>query len=359
MIDLDALSPAIRAAIIAFLVAFIVTPVVRAVSLKAGRVSRPEVSQGERWSRRTVALFGGIAIFLGFLVGSIGAMPHSDAARALLMGTAMVFLLGFLDDLKPLSPMLKLLGQVAAAGLLVHAGVIIEMLPWPWLNALVSVLWIVVLTNAFNLIDNMDGLAAGVAAISAFMVFGLADAGNNIEIQVLSLALAAACGAFLLFNFNPATIFMGDSGSMVLGYVLAGLSILGNWQHVSGLSMTLLAPVMIVLVPIFDTALVTATRSMNGRKISHGGTDHSSHRLVYLGLSEREAVLTLYGASILMGLVSLSLIRTSIWEAAAMLGVVGIVCGFAFWHLARVPVYDRSKTTGSVTVRQPINISHP
>lgn len=350
MPEFYALLPGTRTTLAAFLITFALTPVMRAIWPWISAHVGTKSTVG-RWSQRRVPVLGGFAIFAGFVI-AVHLYPTLTAeARALVRGVVMVFLLGVLDDVRPLPPGLKFVGQLLAAGQLVASGVVTEMLPYGWMNVVVSLLWVVGLTNAFNLIDNMDGLAAGVAAISGLMVFGFAQARGNIEVEVLSAAITGAALGFLPYNYNPATIYMGDSGSMTLGYALASLAIIGNWQHISGLSLTLLAPVLMMLVPIFDTLLVAVARSANGRGFWQGGTDHISHRLVRMGMTERDAVLTLYGASILAGLLSLSLIRTSVLEAALVILGALLICGYAFIVLTRVQVYDDSVQRSTTQVQ--------
>jgi UDP-GlcNAc:undecaprenyl-phosphate GlcNAc-1-phosphate transferase len=262
----------------------------------------------DRWHRRPTALLGGPALVSGTLLPAVlaGHWPASPQWIALALGAVGVATLGLVDDFVGLRPAVKLAGQVGMAALAVGLGVDVPGLQ-PLLSAAVALLWIVGVTNALNLIDNMDGLAGGVAAIAAT---GLALHGLRAGDAALAAAAAALAGAsagFLLHNFPPASIFMGDSGSLFLGYSLAVLSLFAADAQPAADPSALAMPLLVLLVPLFDTTLVTSTRLATGRRVSQGGRDHTSHRLVGLGFSERNAVLLLWAIAALGGAASLAL----------------------------------------------------
>ncbi len=247
---------------------------------------------------------GGVAIWAAALAGVAVAATFDGTRRiepwlALLAGGSFLCLIGAIDDRRNLKPATKVVVQLIAAALAVGAGYQIRFFNhdhYAILNIAVSFFWIVAITNAVNLLDNMDGLAAGIVMIAAGYV-GWGHAGSSDS--VIAVALAGSLGAFLLFNFNPASIFMGDSGSMFIGYMLAGLSLARD--DASNIVSFIAVPAATLLVPILDTSLVTVTRLARGRSIAEGGRDHASHRLVMLGLSEREAVGVLWFLAIVAG----------------------------------------------------------
>jgi UDP-GlcNAc:undecaprenyl-phosphate GlcNAc-1-phosphate transferase len=260
----------------------------------------------DRWHKRPVALYGGVGIFASFLV--VGLMmlvveSKEDTFREIVVlftGTTFVFLLGFLDDKKNFKPSTKLIGQITIASLPIATGLIFPVTPWHMINVLITYFWFVGIINAVNIIDNMDGLASGVVMIStltiiAILIINGADS-DNTALQLAIIFLCSVAG-FWVLNKHPATIFMGDSGSLFMGYFLAAIAIpskLNGFLGVSSSMFALFLPVTILAIPIFDTTLVTIMRKMEGRPAFLGGKDHSSHRLVELGFSERKAVLILY-----------------------------------------------------------------
>jgi UDP-GlcNAc:undecaprenyl-phosphate GlcNAc-1-phosphate transferase len=211
--------------------------------------------------------------------------------------------IGLYDDVAGLKPVSKLIAQIALAALPIYFGLAVPRLS-PLLSGLVALVWIVGITNALNLLDNMDGLAAGVGAIAAITLALHAIGWGNVALAGMSAALAGACLGFLIFNFSPASIFMGDSGSLFVGYTLGTLSLLQmNGRPIASLT-SLLVPVFVLLVPVFDTTLVTVFRLLAGRSPAQGGRDHSSHRLVSLGIGERRAVSLLWALAAVAGAIS-------------------------------------------------------
>ena len=301
-----ALSDAIIAAaagLTAFAVTLSLTPVIRWAAVRYGWVAKPP---GDRWGRRIIARLGGVAMFLGFTAAALLWVPLKPPVFGLLAGTVLIFGLGLLDDLRRMPPYTKLVGQLLVGCVVVLGGIRIELIHWPWLSIPLSVFWFVLVMNAFNLLDNMDGLAAGVGAIaSAFCAFHAA-LGQLWVVVSLDLILCGSCLGFLLFNFPPAKIYMGDSGSHFLGLSLAALALFGTWRQSTQLLSVLAVPSLLLAVPIFDTCFVTIQRLAHRQHPFVGGTDHVSHRLAILGLSTRQTVSALYAVSVCVGLLSVA-----------------------------------------------------
>ena len=288
--------------------------------------------RSDRWSARQVAQFGGVAIVLTFLLMTL-LLPLSVRAMRLTLLTAAMATVGLWDDLRTLKPRLKFLSQFILAGAAVYCGFIYPLRLSPVVNVAFSILLIVGITNAFNLLDNMDGLAAGVGVITAISILLVETPSANS--RGLILAMVGSLLGYLIFNFPPAKIFMGDVGSLAIGFFLS-LAFVSSAQQVSTVFSVLFTPVLVLFLPIFDTLLVSVTRRLNGRAISAGAKDHSSHRLVLLGLSERSAVLTLYSICAMSGLVALLLHRARPDEAPGLLALF-LITGTLFWlYLARI-----------------------
>jgi UDP-GlcNAc:undecaprenyl-phosphate GlcNAc-1-phosphate transferase len=256
----------------------------------------------ERWHERPTPMFGGVGIFAGFLGAVLlalltGALEWSGELGGILAGIALLFLVGLVDDVRHLSPVAKLGAQIAAAVIVLASGLEVEIVGNDVLAWGIGLLWLVGITNAFNLLDNMDGLAATLAAIACgYFAIDAATEHENDTVLVLALSLGLSCVAFLPFNLRPgraASVFMGDSGSLVLGFGLASLALASSWTVAGTTFATVLLPLLILAVPILDTTLVTLVRLAQRRPVTQGGKDHTSHRLVYYGLSEAKAVLLL------------------------------------------------------------------
>ena len=233
-------------------------------------------------------------------------MPERSGGWLVLAGSTFLFGVGLIDDLQHLKPYQKLLGQLAGSVLVVALGKSLPWTPWQPLNIALTLFWLVGITNALNLLDNMDGLAAGIALIAGGFLSGIFFTNGQFAEGFLLAAFSATLLGFLVYNFNPASIFMGDCGSMFIGFFLASAVLLLTWegdpaQHWPA---TFGVPILLLSVPIFDTTLVTVVRKLHGRAISQGGRDHTSHRLVALGFTERRAVLVLYELALLSGLLA-------------------------------------------------------
>ncbi|HEY7732096.1 MAG TPA: hypothetical protein VH950_14540 [Gaiellaceae bacterium] len=294
------------------LAAFPVTVAVLWVLLRSPAGARlVAVPTGERWHEETTPTYGGVGIFAGFVAGvlaalAVGAVEWSGELGGILAGVTVLFVAGLVDDLRHLSPLAKLAAQVAAAVIVLASGLSVELVGNDVLAWGIGLLWLVGITNAFNLLDNMDGLAATLAAIACgfFALAAARDDPANELVLVVALALGFACLGFLPFNLRrnrDAALFMGDSGSQVIGFTLAALGLASSWTVAGTTTATVLLPLLVLAVPILDTTLVTAMRLLERRPVTRGGKDHASHRLVYYGLSERKAVALLALIAIAVG----------------------------------------------------------
>ncbi len=328
------------------LFSLLLTPLVRKLAHATGQVCAP---RKDRWHSRPTALLGGVAIYFAFVAGCGFFAWHLPGVRLILGGGTLLFLAGLLDDLIGLKPYVKLVLQLVVASLVVYWG---RRLPWTnieALNILLTIFWLVGITNAVNLLDNMDGLAGGISVIACLSLATTFLLNGQSEQALLPMLLGGAALGFLVYNFQPATIFMGDCGSMLLGFVLGAAALLSEYDRTRNLGAVLVTPVLILLIPIFDTCLVTVMRKLAGRPISQGGRDHASHRLVALGISERRAVLLLYAlaasASVLAVLIRALQPFVLLWLIP--LFTLGLLCiGI---YLGKVRVYENGQWPEAAT----------
>ena len=264
----------------------------------------------DRWHVQATPTLGGVGIFTGFAAAvviavAVGAVGGSSELWGVLGGAAIVFAAGLIDDLRSLPPLAKLAAQIGAAAVVLASGLRVEIVSNGVAAALLGGLWLVGMTNAFNLLDNMDGLAGSLAVVAAtFFAIDAVYLHKEDILLVLSLSIGFAALGFLPFNFRPgrpAAVFMGDSGSQTLGFVLAALGLATSWKVAESAVATLIIPLLVLAVPILDTALVTAARVAEGRPITQGGRDHTSHRLVRGGLGEKGTVVLLVAVAFGLG----------------------------------------------------------
>jgi len=319
----------------AFLLSLLLTPLVRWGARQYGFVAQPRV---DRWHQKPTAMFGGVAIFLACVVPFAVLYIRGQGMLFLMVGATIIFGLGLIDDIYHVQPYTKLLVQIAAASI-ATLGAFAPSNEFSLPLIPLAIFGFVALTNAFNLLDNMDGLSAGTACIAACFLFLISFTLQSWVVALCAAILFGSTLGFLFYNFNPATIFMGDSGSMFLGFTLAALAMKGNWEQTTNLLLMVLTPLLVLAVPIFDTIFVTLVRWINGRAISQGGRDHTSHRLVAFGLSERKAVTLFYMISIVCGCIAF----IGAWYNALLLSLLGTlaVIGIAYFgiFLNRVVVY--------------------
>ena len=323
---------------VAAAISFVATPAFASAAQRIGLVVHP---RSDRWHRAVTPLLGGAAMALGALVALAALGPAQRGVAVVILCALLAFGLGLLDDFRHLAPATKLVGQVIVASVLALGGVHAELVPIVPVSFVITVLWVVVMMNAVNLLDNMDGLAAGVSAIGAAVLVLTAASGNVAAPPVAAVTLGAALG-FLFHNFHPARVFMGDAGSQLLGLLLAAAALLHTSSGAANVGLALLGPLAAAALPIFDTALVATSRGIAGIPISQGGRDHSSHRLAALGLTDRGAVIVLYlvaGGFALLGLLAASV--SALLAPLVILGVVLLILFGVFLH--DVDVYGRQR----------------
>ena len=311
----------------ALVISFLMTPVVKTFAYKVGAVDVPK--DARRMHKVPIPRLGGLAIFIGFMVSVLilGNVRGNGQMQSILLGSVIIVVLGVVDDIMALPAMLKFVVQIAAALIPALNGVVIQAFSNPnifsdslyWvlgpLSVPFTVLWIVAITNAVNLIDGLDGLANGVSAISATTMLGIALLASEGDVAVVMAALVGACMGFMPYNLNPAKMFMGDTGATFLGYILATMSIQGLFKFYAVISFAV--PFLILGLPIFDTAFAFIRRIAHGQSPMHADRGHIHHRLIDMGLNQKQAVATLYVISAMLGLSAVVL--TTGGEQKAML----------------------------------------
>jgi UDP-GlcNAc:undecaprenyl-phosphate GlcNAc-1-phosphate transferase len=310
----------------ALIFSIVSTPIARRIALAVGVVDAPAA---RKVHTDPVPLLGGAAIYVAFMVGLIvlGDRAYIRELIGIMLGATLVSLFGLADDHWGLHAYLKLGGQLLAGIILLLGGTQVNLFPHhPWVNWAITLLWVVGMTNALNLLDNMDGLSGGVTTVAAAFFILLAAMGNPPQILVgaMAAALVGACVGFLRYNLNPATIFMGDTGSLFLGFVLAALGIKLRFPNNVPWT-TWLVPICVLALPIFDTTLVFVSRLRRGKNpLTTPGKDHLSHRLVALGLTRREAVLTCYLIGGACGMVAIYIAQSHFPNGYAAAGLLGL-----------------------------------
>jgi UDP-GlcNAc:undecaprenyl-phosphate/decaprenyl-phosphate GlcNAc-1-phosphate transferase len=327
-------------ALVALALALALTPLVRAFARRYGVIAKP---RGDRWSKKPTAMMGGVAIYLSVLATFLLFVPHTREGWVVMGASTALFLVGLVDDFLHIKPYQKLIGQVLGASAVVYFGLL---LPWGWgasAAMLLTIFWLIGITNAINLLDNMDGLAAGVSAVAAVFIAASFAANGQMTEAVMLAAFAAALIGFLVYNTNPASIFMGDCGSMFVGFFLASTALLSaSGERGRSFIVVIAVPVLILFIPIFDTTLVTVVRKLSGRAASQGGRDHTSHRLVALGLSERRAVWMLYAFAGASGLLAMMVRQFEYHTGIAMVLGFAVALTLVGVYLAGVKVYDEA-----------------
>jgi UDP-GlcNAc:undecaprenyl-phosphate GlcNAc-1-phosphate transferase len=323
--------------------ALILTPLNRYVAKRIGMVATPKT---DRWHKQPTAMMGGVAVWLSVVITYLTFIPPTTYGWVVVGASTFLFLVGLTDDLLHIKPYQKLIGQVMGSALVIYYGLT---LPWTSshsMNMALTIFWLIGITNAVNLLDNMDGLAAGIAIIaSCVLALSFLSTGQFTEALMLMMFAGALLG-FLVYNSNPASIFMGDSGSMFIGFFLASTALVTVSGGRSRTVLPVLAvPILVLFIPIFDTMFVTILRKFSGRAASRGGRDHTSHRLVALGMSERNAVLMLYGLAALSGILALLVQRMHLDVSLAAIAGFSILLTLLGVYLAGVKVYDETEET--------------
>jgi UDP-GlcNAc:undecaprenyl-phosphate/decaprenyl-phosphate GlcNAc-1-phosphate transferase len=280
------------------------TPVLGRLALRKGIVDRPSIN---KFHLQATPYLGGAALGGSFLLVAVAIAGASAKLLAVLVAALVVCVLGLVDDQRTVRPQTKLVVETGAAIVLWTVGLRAEIFGFYGLDLAVTVLWVVALTNAFNLLDNMDGLTAGVATISALTFFGIAASHGDFVVASFCLALAGASLGFLRHNFPPAKIFLGDAGALLVGFLIAALGLESQLVGHSGILWSLV-PLMVVAVPLIDTTFVVISRIRAGRPIYLGGTDHTSHRLAGLGLTPSATASVIYAAQFTFSALALWLV---------------------------------------------------
>jgi len=338
---LQTISGPLVAGVISLVLAVALTYAVRAFAHRVGQVAKPK---SDRWHKRPTAMLGGLGIFLATLLGYLFFVPKSSESLVIMGAATWLFIVGLVDDLYNVKPYQKLFGQLIGAIIVVGYGLTLPLTGNALIDIWITVFWIVGITNAINLLDNMDGLASGIAIIAAgFLALSFVNSGQFTEALIMLLFAAALLG-FLMYNSNPASIFMGDCGSMFVGFFLASSALINvSGGRTRSLLPVLTVPILVLFIPIFDTTFVTVLRKLSGRAASQGGRDHTSHRLVALGMSERHAVLMLYGFAALSGVLAILVQRARLDVSLAAIAVFTILLTLLGVYLAGVKVYDQSE----------------
>ena len=304
----------IVAAAVAFLICFFMTPPVKRFAEMIGAVDQPSE---RRINKTPIPRMGGLAIFLGFVLTALLFVPLNTQVTGILLGAVIIAVMGAVDDIVSLNPWIKLAGQIVAAIVAIRCGVVFSAISNPnplsevttieigWLSVPLTILWIVACTNAVNLIDGLDGLAVGVSAISSVTMLVVSLIVSEPAVSLLLAVLTGACLGFMPYNLNPAKIFMGDVGSQLLGFVLSTVSIVGLFKlHAI---ITFVVPLLALALPLADTTFAFFRRILRGQSPFHPDRGHFHHRLLALGMNQKQAVAVMYGISAVMGLLAVLL----------------------------------------------------
>ena len=311
------------------------TPVVKWFANRVGAIDIP--NDARRVHKLPIPRLGGLAIFLGFILSTLLFVDLTRQIQGILCGAVIIVIVGVIDDIRPLRAYIKLIIQIIAALIAVYFGVVIDIFSNPfvfsandfidlgYLAIPVTVFWIVAITNSVNLIDGLDGLAVGISAISSIVMLVISLMVSDLNIAIILAALTGACLGFMPYNFNPAKIFMGDTGALLLGYVLATVSILGLFKFYAVVSFAV--PFLVLALPLFDTSFAFIRRLLKGQNPMSPDRGHFHHRLLDMGLTQKQAVAVLYTISGLLGLAAVVIttsdkIRALILIAAVLIAVV-------------------------------------
>jgi UDP-GlcNAc:undecaprenyl-phosphate/decaprenyl-phosphate GlcNAc-1-phosphate transferase len=314
---------------VSFLTVMVLTPLVIKFAHKIGATDKPN---HRKVHAKVMPRLGGLAIFLGVVAGFFAAGLHHEKLTGISIGAVLIIILGILDDKYELSAKVKLMGQIVAAGIVVSTGLTIDFISIPFMAKInlgiwaipVTIFWIVAITNAINLIDGLDGLAAGISSIGIATVAFMAGAAGKSLILALALILLGSTIAFLFYNFHPAKIFMGDTGALFLGYSIGILSLLGLYKSVTLFSF--IVPIIILGVPIFDTTYAIIRRVVNKKPIGAPDKSHLHHRILAIGLSHRNTVLVIYALGILFSAAAVVFETSTLW--GSLLIVFGLLLLF-------------------------------
>jgi UDP-GlcNAc:undecaprenyl-phosphate/decaprenyl-phosphate GlcNAc-1-phosphate transferase len=309
----------------AFVAALLLTPLVKRLAIGLGAVDKPN---HRKVHARIMPRMGGLAIYAAFVLGYVLLRPESEYAAAIMIGATIIVLTGLLDDFLEITAKAKMAGQLLAAGIVVfYGGLDIDFINLPfggtidfgYLSIPLTILWIIGITNAINLIDGLDGLAAGVSTIALITLAVMAGFMDNFFVVAVAAILAASCAGFLVFNFHPAKIFMGDTGSLFLGFMISVLALTG-FKNVTVISLVI--PIIILGVPISDTFFAIVRRIRMKQPISAPDKSHLHHCLLRAGFSHRQTVLIIYSFAALFGLAAILFSQATVWGAFLIIGIM-------------------------------------
>ncbi len=328
----------------AFIISFAATPIVKSFANHVGAIDVPK--DGRRMHTQPIPRLGGLAIFLGFLLSVVIFAKISREVQGILLGSVVIVIVGVIDDIVPLPAWLKFIVQIFAALIAVFHGVVINIISNPaiwsatdylvfgYFSIPVTVLWIVAITNSVNLIDGLDGLAAGVSAISSFTMMIIAIVVADLNVAIIMAALAGSCIGFLPYNRNPAKIFMGDTGALLLGYVLATVSIIGLFKLYAVISFV----IPFLGLPLFDTIFAFLRRILSGKNPMSPDRGHFHHRLIDMGFSQKQAVAIAYAISGILGLCAVVIATNGEIKAIILLAaffIAGVIAVFVLRGVGR------------------------
>lgn len=344
---------------VGFIISFAATPIVKAFAQKVGAMDVP--GEARRVHDHPIPRMGGLAIFLGFLLSVLLFADINRQMQGILLGCVIIVATGAIDDIISLNAWVKLALQTLAAVVAVLHGVEINVLANPivwssrdylvlggW-SVPITILWIVGITNSVNLIDGLDGLAVGVSTISSLTMLVIALVVSDGSVAIVLAALAGACIGFMPYNLNPAKIFMGDTGALLLGYVLASMSILGLFKFYAVVSFAV--PILAIAVPLFDTVIAFCRRILKGQSPMHADRGHFHHRLLDMGLSQKQAVAVLYSISAILGLAAV--VITTSGEIKALILILGFcLCAF-LWAFVYGKLHHQAAAADSSKKAEP------
>lgn len=309
--------------IVGFAASLGLTPLSRQIAMRLGVVDAP--TEARKIHKDHKPLMGGLAIYVGFALSLLLFSPaqHFTELGAIIGGAGFLAFVGLLDDRYHLGIRVRLLAMVIAAIVLILVGIQIRLFDSPWIDIPLTIIWVLAITNAVNFLDNMDGLAAGLSAIAAGFFTFIAFSQEQSLVSMLAAALLGSAVGFLIYNFNPASTFMGDMGALVLGFILAVLGIKLNFTSQT-IDVTWMVPILVLALPIFDINLVVWTRLAERRSPAEAGKDHTSHRLMSLGLSQRLTLFALYGFCVVYGVLGF-LVSSLEEDLAYRIGILGLI----------------------------------
>lgn len=321
-------------------ISFCVTPLIKKIAKKIGAM---DVPNARKVHKEPIPLLGGLSIYIAFVISLIlkkNALTFNE--KGILIGATIVVIGGFIDDVRDLKPYQKLIFQILSAIILIRFGLSIKIITNPfcysdmylnikWFSIPLTILWVVGITNAFNLIDGLDGLAAGVAFISSLTIFIIAILNNRVDAALLTIILSGAILGFLPYNFNPASIFMGDIGSQLLGFLLSAISMSGAIKSATAFAIGV--PILAFGLPIYDTLFAVIRRKINGKPIMKADRGHLHHRLLDMGFNQKQVVLIMYAMSAVLGGISIIAMQISNQRSYFLVTAVVIIIVIIAWKI--------------------------